>query len=109
MKLLPAGQPAELVFDLHPTSDIFDAGHRLRLTITCADQPNFQTPELSPAPRVSVYRNRRYPSFVELPITPGKATEEAAKELVLSTTLIVLGIIIVVILLFFFLRRRLRK
>jgi putative CocE/NonD family hydrolase len=108
-KPLPAGQPAELVFDLHPTSNIFDAGHRLRLTITCADQPNFQTPELSPAPKISVYRNKQFSSYVQLPIIPGKAAEEAAKELILSTTLIVVGIIIVVILLFFFLRQRLRK
>jgi len=106
---LSAGLPVELVFDLHPTSNIFDAGHRIRLTVTCADQPNFETPALSPAPTVSAYRNRQASSYVELPVIPKEGKEEVAKELVLSTTLIVLGIIIIVILLFLFLRWRLRK
>jgi len=106
---LEVGLPEELVFDLHPTSNIFDAGHRIRLTITCADQPNFQTPELSPAPTVSVYRNKQFSSYVQLPIIPKGGAEEAAKGFILSTTLIIVGIIIIVILLFLFLRRRLKK
>ena len=109
MEPLPAGQPVELVFDLHPTSNVFNAGHRIRLTLTCADQPNFETPELSPAPTVSVYRIRQAASYVELPVIPKGGKEEAAKELILSTTLIVIGVVIVVIMLFFLLRRRLRK
>jgi len=109
MEPLEAGLPEELVFDLHPTSNIFDAGHRIRLTITCADQLNFQTPELSPAPNVSVYRNKQFASYVELPVIPKGGAEESARGLILSTTLIVIGIIIVVIVLFLFLRARLRK
>ena len=61
------GGPVELVFDLHPTSNIFDTGHRIRITITCADQGNFSTPELSPPPNVTVYRNNRYASYIKLP------------------------------------------
>jgi len=60
-------EPVELVFDLHPTSNIFDAGHRIRITITCADQGNFLTPELSPLPKVTVYRNKLYTSHIKLP------------------------------------------
>ena len=60
-------KPVELVFDLHPTSNIFDAGHRIRVTITCADQGNFLTPELSPLPKVTVYRNDFYTSHINLP------------------------------------------
>jgi len=106
---LPAGQPVELVFDLHPTSNIFDAGHRIRLTLTCADQTSFDTPVLSPAPRVSIYRNNKCASYVQLPVIPGTPEAEAAKGFVLSTTLIVGAIIIAVIILFLFLRARLRK
>jgi uncharacterized protein len=106
---LPSGQPVELVFDLHPTSNIFDAGHRIRLTITCADQTSFDTPVLSPAPKVSVYRNSQFASYVQLPVTLGSGGEEAAKGFVFSTTLIVGVLIIAVILLFLFLRARLRK
>jgi putative CocE/NonD family hydrolase len=64
---LPIGEPLELVFDLHPTSNIFDKGHRIRVTITFSDRDNTQTPELSPAPTVSVYRNSDYASYIVLP------------------------------------------
>jgi putative CocE/NonD family hydrolase len=106
---LPSGQPVELVFDLHPTSNIFDAGHRLRLTITCADQTSFETPVVSPAPKVSVYRNGKYSSYVRLPMIPAAGEEAAAKGFVLSTTLIVAAIIIAVIFLVLYLRARLKK
>jgi putative CocE/NonD family hydrolase len=105
----PPGQPVELVFDLHPTSNIFDAGHRIRLTITCADQTSFETPELSPPPKVSISRNGRSASYIQLPVIRGAAEEEAAKGLVLSATLIVVAIIILVVILFIFLRARLRR
>ena len=68
--------PVELVFDLHPTSNIFDAGHRVRITITGADADNNLTPRLSPAPAVRVHRNRRHGSFITLPIIP--ATDRPA-------------------------------
>jgi len=107
--LLPKGQPDELVFDLHPTSNIFDAGHRIRLTITCADQTSFDTPVLSPAPKVSFYRNARAASYVQLPVIPGTAEEEVSKGFVLASILVIGAIVVLIILLFFFLRARLRK
>ncbi|OGD20576.1 MAG: hypothetical protein A2W03_07940 [Candidatus Aminicenantes bacterium RBG_16_63_16] len=106
---LPKGQAVELVFDLLPTSNIFDPGHRIRLTITGSDQTSFLTPELSPPPRVSVFRNRKMASFVELPVVPDKDREKFAGGLVLSTTLLVLAFLIVVIVLVIYLRSRLKK
>jgi putative CocE/NonD family hydrolase len=67
---IPTGEPVELVFDLHPTSNIFDQGHRIRVTITFADRDNTKTPELSPTPTVSIYRNTDYPSYIVLPVIP---------------------------------------
>lgn len=64
------GEPVELAFDLFPTSNIFDAGHHIRVTITCADADMFLTPELSPPPTVSVYRNADYASYITLPVIP---------------------------------------
>jgi predicted acyl esterase len=80
------GKPVELVFDLHPLSNIFDAGSRIRITITCADKDNTLTPMFAPPPKVSVYRNTRlpqhsstatlvyrntrYPSRITLPVIP---------------------------------------
>ena len=63
-------EPAELIFDMHPTSNIFDTGHRIRITVTCSDKDNFFTPQVSPAPKVTVYRNSEYPSHVVLPVIP---------------------------------------
>jgi putative CocE/NonD family hydrolase len=109
MAALPSGQPVELVFDLHPTSNVFDSGHRIRLTLICADQTSFETPVVSPAPRVSVYRNGRYSSYILLPVIPQAGEEAAAKGFVLSTTLIVGAIVIAVIVFFLYLRARLKK
>jgi putative CocE/NonD family hydrolase len=63
-------QPVELVFDLLPTSYVFATGHRIRVTITCADRDNAQTPQLDPPPTVQLYRDADHASFIELPIIP---------------------------------------
>jgi putative CocE/NonD family hydrolase len=69
---LPPG-PTVLVLDLQPTSNLFDAGHCIRVTITCADRDNNLTPELSPPPEVTLWCDADHPSMVVLPILP--ATE----------------------------------
>lgn len=65
---LVPGAPTELVFDLLPTSTIFNVGNRLRITIVCADRDNLATPVLTPAPTVTVYRNAGSASRLDLPI-----------------------------------------
>jgi putative CocE/NonD family hydrolase len=76
IKELPIGEPVELAFDLHPTSNIFNQGHRIRITITGADRDNTQTPEISPAPTVTVYRNATYTSYIVLPVIPGDSKNQ---------------------------------
>ncbi len=76
VKPLTPGQPVELVFDMQPISNIFDAGHRIRVTITCADTDNAETEELRPAPTVTVYREAGKGSRIVLPVAgkgPGGA------------------------------------
>jgi hypothetical protein len=63
-------QPAELIFDLLPTSYSFDAGHRIRVTITCADKDNALTPELDPPPTIHLYREANHASYIVLPVIP---------------------------------------
>ena len=63
-------QPVELVFDLLPTSYIFDVGHRIRVTITCADEDNALTPVLVSPPTVHLYREPGHVSYIVLPIIP---------------------------------------
>jgi hypothetical protein len=67
---LTPGQPVELVFDLYPTSTLFAAGHRIRITVTGADHANAVTPERNPPPRLTVYREPGRASYVELPVIP---------------------------------------
>jgi putative CocE/NonD family hydrolase len=61
-------KPVELIFDLYPTANLFEAGHRMRLSITCADRDNNQTPRADPAPEVTIYRDAERLSRIVLPI-----------------------------------------
>ncbi len=99
---LVPGEPAELEFDLQPTSNVFNAGHRIRLAITCADADNAQTPRLSPAPVVSLYRSAARPSFLTLPTVPGYTQGQPADA---ATGVFVLAIVVIVVLTAFGCRR----
>ncbi|MEW6074614.1 MAG: CocE/NonD family hydrolase [Planctomycetota bacterium] len=61
------GVPVALSLDLQPTAWYFDAGNRLRVTITGADAGNCATPILDPAPTVTLHTGAARASFVELP------------------------------------------
>jgi predicted acyl esterase len=65
---LQAGVPVEAQFEFLPTSYIFKAGHRIRLTLQFADPRS--TPKLEPAPEVSVLHGRDAASLIELPVIP---------------------------------------
>ena len=80
-KIFADGQVVEIVRDLYPTSWIFKKGHRIRVSIACADWPTFKLhPELSPSntpdapdnivPTITVHRKKDYISYIELPIIP---------------------------------------
>ncbi len=62
--------PTELVFALFPTSYLFRRGHRMRVTITCSDLDVGPSPQVSPAPVVSLHRSAQHTSSVILPINP---------------------------------------
>jgi predicted acyl esterase len=67
---LPKNRPVEMAFDLFPTSKIFPAGSRIRVTVTGADKANSTTPEHQPAPRLILYREEGRASHIVLPIVP---------------------------------------
>jgi hypothetical protein len=69
---IPAGESIDLVFDLLPISHQFRKGNRIRISVTCADADNFETPNLNPPPRIRVLRNSAHASFVEIPIIHGR-------------------------------------
>jgi hypothetical protein len=61
----------ELVFDIMGTSVVFDAGHRIRITVTGADKDNYALypdPEGMDAPTVAVHRTAENASFVDLTV-----------------------------------------
>jgi hypothetical protein len=64
------GTPAELRFDLLPTSTIVKKGYRLRLVVTGADPRQRNYLHLSPAPTVTVYSGGAMASYIELPVVP---------------------------------------
>ena len=55
--------------DLHPTSNVFNRGNRLRLTIMGADADNIEIPEK--APMVEIHRDSVHASRIELPVIAG--------------------------------------
>jgi predicted acyl esterase len=66
---LTPGEPALLEFDFYMISNLFRAGHRIRLTLNFADQRS--TPRLDPAPTVRVHHGGELDSALILPVIPG--------------------------------------
>jgi putative CocE/NonD family hydrolase len=93
---LAPGEPVELVFDLHPTSNVFDRGHRIRLALTSADQTSFETPETTPPPRLTVFRGGARASYVQLPVIPEE--EGSAKLILVAGILIILVLVLGIVL-----------
>lgn len=62
------GEPVEVVFDLLPTARHFAAGHRLRLTLACADKGNYRPLVSQPAPAIKVLRDTQHLSCIVLPV-----------------------------------------
>jgi predicted acyl esterase len=67
VRKLKPGEPVELILDLLPVSNVFDAGNRIRVTVTCADAYVSRILKPEPASAVRIYRSRGRLSHVELP------------------------------------------
>jgi predicted acyl esterase len=63
---LEAGKPVEMQLDFYATSQVFKAGHRVRLTLNFADERT-STP-MTPAPTVKVYFGKEMQSVLTLPV-----------------------------------------
>ena len=62
------GEVAELAFGLQPTSVLFRAGHRIRISIAGQDAAAFpRIPEVG-TPELRIQRSSTYPSRIELPV-----------------------------------------
>ena len=69
---LVPGQLAELKFGLQPTSVLIRKGHRLRIAIAGHDKNTFARIPAEGSPTVTVARNKRNASWVDLPVVARK-------------------------------------
>lgn len=81
-QMLAPGEVAEIVVECFPTSNLFKAGHRIRLDVSSSNFPHFDVnpntgaPEGAPGPRRiarnTVFMDRARPSQVVLPVIPAR-------------------------------------
>ncbi|MFW6160275.1 MAG: CocE/NonD family hydrolase [Acidobacteriota bacterium] len=101
------GEPVELVFDMQPTSNVFNAGNRLRVTITGADKDNAETEVLDPPPTYVVFRSVDKPSYIELPVFQEQIEIIDEEGISLVLILAIAFVIIILVLVFTnFMRRK---
>jgi hypothetical protein len=70
LEILPRDEPVALIFDLLPISNTFQAGKRLRLTLTGADAGHTEPLAWAADTTLRVYRSQAYPSHLALPVAP---------------------------------------
>jgi putative CocE/NonD family hydrolase len=68
MNKIEPGEIRKLSFDLLPIYYRFKKGHRIRVTLTCADRDNTHSHRVFSEPEISLHRNSQYPSHIELPL-----------------------------------------
>ncbi len=65
---LAPGEPARLTFAFLPTSYIFKAGHRIRVSVAGADFRERDRTPVTPAPQVTLLNDAKHASAIILPI-----------------------------------------
>jgi putative CocE/NonD family hydrolase len=65
---MPVNEVEEITFKLWPTSVRIKKGHSIRIAIAGADKDTFDRVPAEGTPVFSIYRNKDYVSFIDLPI-----------------------------------------
>lgn len=65
---LPINIPVKVEFALTPMMNTIKSGKRIRVTINNCDKDRWDTPELNPAPKVTIFRSTDHTSCLHLPI-----------------------------------------
>ncbi len=68
VKPLVPGEPVELAIALAPTSNVFDSGHRIRVTITCNDFGDMLDTPREPGAGITLFRDSVLASYISLPV-----------------------------------------
>jgi putative CocE/NonD family hydrolase len=66
LPLVP-GEIAELAFEMIPTSVLIKKGHRIRIAIAGADKDNFDRIPQDGNPILTIFRDKKHASFIDLP------------------------------------------
>lgn len=66
---LVPGEVAQLKFGMLPTSVLIRKGHYLRISIAGHDKDSFSRIPAEGTPTISIQRNNRYPSCIDLPVS----------------------------------------
>jgi putative CocE/NonD family hydrolase len=69
---VPIGQPVKYLLDVIESSNVFRAGHRLRLDILPMSEGELDSPRTGGAGAVEVLRDPAHPSSLMLPVIPGQ-------------------------------------
>jgi len=69
MPLVP-NEVAEIAFDLFPISVLFKKGQKIRIAIAGADKGMFEPIPGCESPEITIERNTRYASCIDLPVIP---------------------------------------
>jgi hypothetical protein len=73
------GEPVQLVFAFLPTSYVFKAGHRIRISVAGSDYRERDRTPVSPAPVVTIYNSPSDPSYISLPMINPKGAYDRKK------------------------------
>jgi len=83
-ELMKPGQVYKVEIELFPTSNHFEAGHRIRVEVSSSDFPNFarnlntansDTTSTIKVARTKIHHSARYPSSVTLPVIPAGSSK----------------------------------
>ena len=79
-ELMKPGEVYKIAVELFPTSNYFEAGHRIRIEVSSSDFPNFarnlntansDTTSTIRVAHTKIHHSAQYPSSITLPVIPG--------------------------------------
>ena len=72
---VPIGQPVQYLIDVIETSNVFRAGHRLRVDVLPVSGGSLDSPRTGGAGAVEVLRDAAHPSSLMLPVIPSRCQQ----------------------------------
>lgn len=93
-EFVPVGEVVEYLIQIHPISNVFQAGHRLRVDVFGSGHAAFDAARTAGSGIVTIHRSEEHPSSILLPVIPARcqdSTPIAADAAPLATCAASLG------------------